>query len=106
MCPLRLSSPRQAGEYPRPTLTAGSGHAELSSRRKLAFSDYTQAVRNLAQIGYPADLVGALAELPGFRNVVIREYLTLDYDRVLAALQGGEQIRRFVRLVRDGELPD
>lgn len=80
--------------------------AELSSRHKLAFSDYTEAVRNLPRIGYPYDLVSVLAQLPGFRNVVIHEYLALDYDRVLAALQGWEQIRRFVRLVRERELPD
>lgn len=80
--------------------------AEISSRHKLAFSDYTQAVRNLAQVDYPPDLVTALARLPGFRNVLIHEYVELDYGRVLAALHGLEEVRRFVRLVAERELPD
>ncbi len=60
---------------------------ELSARRGLAFHDYTEAVRNLRQVGgFAGELVERLARLPGFRNVLMHEYVRLDYDRVLAAL--------------------
>jgi uncharacterized protein YutE (UPF0331/DUF86 family) len=51
---------------------------ELSVRRKLPFDDYTTAVRNLEQVGVPADLVDSLARLPGFRNVLLHDYVRLD----------------------------
>jgi len=57
---------------------------ELSARRGDQFQDYTQAIRNLARDpSFPSELIRQLERLPGFRNVVIHEYVALDMDRVV-----------------------
>lgn len=75
---------------------------ELSARRGDRFEDYTQAVRNLGRDGrFDADLVQALEPLPGFRNVLIHDYVGLDMDRVVEALRGLEPVERFFAVVHD-----
>src|SRR5438105_12339692 len=70
---------------------------ELSARRGDRFEDYTAAIRNLSRDSrFPPDLVSALEVLPGFRNVVIHEYVALDLDRVVAAIEALEPIDRFI----------
>ena len=55
---------------------------ELSSRRGDRFEDYTQAIRNLARDErFPSETVAALERLPGFRNVIVHEYVELDLER-------------------------
>jgi uncharacterized protein YutE (UPF0331/DUF86 family) len=49
--------------------------------------------------GSPEDLVRDLARLPGFRDVLIHEYVALDMARVVAALDGLAPIRRFLAIV-------
>lgn len=73
---------------------------ELSARRGERFEDYTEAIRNLAaDERFSADLVGRLERLPGFRNVLVHEYVALDMQRVIEALDGLEPIERFLRIV-------
>jgi uncharacterized protein YutE (UPF0331/DUF86 family) len=75
--------------------------AELAARRGDRFEDYTEAVRSLRRDDrFPADLVGQLERLPGFRNVLIHEYLEIDFHRVIEALDGLEPIQRFLEVVR------
>ena len=74
---------------------------ELSARRGDRFEDYTDAVRNLARDAhFPSDLVEELERLPGFRNILIHEYVALDLDRVIAALDRLDPIERFFEIVR------
>ena len=74
---------------------------ELSARRADRFEDYTEAVRNLSRDKrFPAELVQRLELLPGFRNVIVREYVGLDMDRVVAALRDLEPVERFAEIVR------
>lgn len=74
--------------------------SELSSRRGLAFQDYTEAVRNLAQIeGFDDPALRDLELLPGFRNVVVHAYVRLDLARVVEALDRLEPVRRFADAV-------
>ena len=40
---------------------------------------------------------------PGFRNIVIHEYVALDLDRVVAALGSLEPVHRFIEIVRQIE---
>ena len=69
---------------------------EISARRGDRFEDYTEAVRNLARDErFPADLVFALEPLPGFRNILIHDYVALDLDRVVEALDSLEPVERF-----------
>jgi uncharacterized protein YutE (UPF0331/DUF86 family) len=74
---------------------------ELSAQRGDAFQDYTQAIRNLTRDQrFSADLVRHLERLPGFRNVVVHEYVALDMQRVVEALDELEPIERFLQIVR------
>jgi uncharacterized protein YutE (UPF0331/DUF86 family) len=73
---------------------------EMSTRAGKPFADYTQAVRNLAGIpGLDRATVADLALLPGFRNVVIHEYVELDYERVYAALNRLEPVETLLTAV-------
>ncbi len=45
----------------------------------------------------------SLERLPGFRNVLVREYVALDLGRVVEALDELEPIERFARIVADIE---
>jgi uncharacterized protein YutE (UPF0331/DUF86 family) len=68
------------------------------------FEDYTEAVRNLSKDGrFPGDVVSVLERIPGFRNVVIHEYVALDLDRVVAALGELGPVERFLEIVRQIE---
>ena len=80
---------------------------ELSARRGDRFEDYTDAVRNLGRdVRFPADLVDQLAGVPGFRNVIIHEYVALDLDRVVDAIRRLDPIEQFIRIVSDIERTD
>ncbi len=73
---------------------------ELSARRGERFEDYTQAVRNLGRDErFDPDLVSALEPLPGFRNVLVHDYVGLDLDRVVEALHALDPVERFSDVV-------
>lgn len=73
---------------------------ELSARRGDPFEDYTQAVRNLSRDDrFPTDLVARLERIPGFRNVLVHEYVELDMRRVIEALDELDSIERFHSIV-------
>ena len=73
---------------------------ELSASRGDRFEDYTQAVRNLARDQrFAADLVRGLEPLPGFRNVLVHDYVGLDLDRVVDALDNLEPVERFYEVM-------
>ena len=74
---------------------------ELSSRNGLRFEDYTEAVRNLAALDeFPEELVRELSMLPGFRNVLVHEYVTLDLSRAVEALDRLEPVESFLEIVQ------
>jgi uncharacterized protein YutE (UPF0331/DUF86 family) len=74
---------------------------DLAARRGDRFEDYTEAVRSLARDGrFPPELVRMLERFPGFRNVVIHEYVALDLDRVIDALDDLAPVEQFLELVR------
>jgi uncharacterized protein YutE (UPF0331/DUF86 family) len=73
---------------------------ELSARRGDRFEDYAGAIRNLAKDDrFPAELVRDLERLPGFRNVLIHEYVALDLARAVEALYEIDPIERFLGIV-------
>ncbi len=73
---------------------------ELAARRGQRFADYTEAVRSLrAYDEFDDALIDRLARLPGFRNVLIHEYVALDLERVVEALNELEPVERFHRTV-------
>jgi uncharacterized protein YutE (UPF0331/DUF86 family) len=73
---------------------------ELAARRRERFEDYVGAVRTLANDRrFPADLVRQLERLPGFRNILVHEYVALDMQRVVEAMEQLEPIRTFLKIV-------
>lgn len=75
--------------------------SELSVRSGLRFQDHREAVRNLAVIpGFSAAMVEALEELPELRNAMIYEYMTLDYSRIIEALDHLGAVEELVEAVR------
>jgi uncharacterized protein YutE (UPF0331/DUF86 family) len=78
--------------------------SELSARRGLRFEDYTVAVRNLSTFTeIPVAVVRSLEKLPGFRNVVIHEYINLDLRRAIEALDQLGPIEEFLKIVQELE---
>lgn len=77
---------------------------ELSASRGERFGDYTEAIRSLSSDERFSDaLVRKLERLPGFRNVLVHEYVTLDLDRVIEALDELEPIEEFFEIVRSAQ---
>lgn len=73
---------------------------ELSARGGYRFEDYTTAVRNLGRMdGFSRELVEELSRLPGLRNILIHDYVGLDYDLVVGALDRLEPIEEFIDVV-------
>ena len=80
---------------------------ELSARKGLRFEDYTEAVRNLIAFDeFSDDLVRELERLPGFRNVLIHEYVALDLERAVEALDRLQPVESFLEIVRRIEVAD
>jgi uncharacterized protein YutE (UPF0331/DUF86 family) len=74
---------------------------ELSARRGERFEDYTEAVRMLSRDDrFPDEVVRELERLPGFRNVLIHEYVALDMTRVVEAMDKLEPVEKFLEIVR------
>lgn len=77
---------------------------ELAARRGDRFEDYTDAVRQLERdLRFPAGVVRELERLPGFRNILIHEYVALDLDRAVAALDRLDPIEQFLAIVTEIE---
>ena len=77
---------------------------ELSASRGERFGDYTEAIRSLCgDERFSEELVRKLERLPGFRNVMVHEYVTLDLDRVIEALDELEPVEEFFEIVRSSQ---
>jgi uncharacterized protein YutE (UPF0331/DUF86 family) len=74
---------------------------ELAARRGERFEDYAGAVRSLAaDPRFPSHIVRELERLPGFRNVLVHEYVALDMARVVEALDRLEPVEEFLEIAR------
>jgi uncharacterized protein YutE (UPF0331/DUF86 family) len=63
--------------------------------------DYYDAILSMGELGVlPADFARYLAPRAGFRNILVHEYLSLDWDEVYRALHRLEDLERFAELVR------
>jgi uncharacterized protein YutE (UPF0331/DUF86 family) len=69
-------------------------------RRKLSFSDYSEAIRNLAALEeVDGDLVDALALLPGFRNALLHPHVALEPEQVVEQLHSLKPVEELLVLV-------
>jgi uncharacterized protein YutE (UPF0331/DUF86 family) len=63
--------------------------------------DYYDAILRMGQLGVlPSEFARSLAPLAGFRNILVHEYLALDWDEVYRKLDQLEDLERFAGLVR------
>lgn len=77
---------------------------ELSARKRLSYADYTEAIRNLRfWEEFDDSLVRSLESLPGFRNVLLHEYVAFDLAQAVQALGNLEPVEHFLRIVTELE---
>jgi uncharacterized protein YutE (UPF0331/DUF86 family) len=63
--------------------------------------DYYESIVIMGEIGIlPLDFAHSLAPMAGFRNILIHEYVRLDWNRVYRYLQNLDDLRRFSELIR------
>jgi uncharacterized protein YutE (UPF0331/DUF86 family) len=63
--------------------------------------DYYDAILSMGELGVlPAEFARHLPPLAGFRNILVHEYVRLDWDQVVRALHRLEDLERFAALVR------
>jgi len=63
--------------------------------------DYHEAILRMGELGVlPPDFAEQLAPISGFRNILIHEYLALDWDEVYAKLANLDDLSRFAALIR------
>jgi uncharacterized protein YutE (UPF0331/DUF86 family) len=63
--------------------------------------DYQDAILSMGELGVlPPEFARHLAPLAGFRNILVHEYVRVDWDRVYRALHNLEDLERFAALVR------
>jgi uncharacterized protein YutE (UPF0331/DUF86 family) len=64
-------------------------------------TDYYDAILQMGELGVlPAEFARQLAPLAGFRNVLVHEYVRVDWGRVYDHLQHLEDLKRFADLIR------
>jgi uncharacterized protein YutE (UPF0331/DUF86 family) len=64
--------------------------------------DYYEAILQMGDLGVvPADFARRLAPIAGFRNILVHEYLAVNWDEVFDHLQDLEDLERFANSVRE-----
>ena len=64
--------------------------------------DYYEAILHLGELGVlPPDFATHLAPLAGFRNILVHEYLEVDWQEVYRNLQQISDLYKFAELVRE-----
>lgn len=77
---------------------------ELAARRGDRFETYGDAIRQLVRDPrFDSSTVAALERIPGFRNVLVHEYVALDMQRVIEALDALAPIESFAAAVESIE---
>jgi uncharacterized protein YutE (UPF0331/DUF86 family) len=63
--------------------------------------DYYDAILSMGELGVlPPEFARHLAPLAGFRNILVHEYLSVDWDEVYRVLHRLEDLDRFAELAR------
>ena len=64
--------------------------------------DYYEAILRLGELGVlPPAFARELSPLAGFRNVLVHEYIAIDWDEVYRNLQNFDDLARFSGLIRN-----
>lgn len=64
--------------------------------------DYYEAILIMGEMDIlPADFAQRLAPLAGFRNILVHEYLGVDWEHVFAHLHNLDDLLRFASIIRE-----
>jgi len=73
----------------------------ISIEEALKPSDYYESLLRLGELGVlPMEFAHRFASVAGLRNVLVHEYLAIDWGEVHASLQNLEDLRAFARSVQ------
>jgi uncharacterized protein YutE (UPF0331/DUF86 family) len=64
-------------------------------------ADYREAILRMGELGVlPADFAAQLAPIANFRNILVHDYIGINWDRVHANLQDLNDLDRFADYIR------
>lgn len=64
--------------------------------------NYYEAILRMGELGVlPPELADRLAPIAGFRNILVHEYLAIDWDEVYNNLASLDDLERFAELIRE-----
>ncbi len=76
-------------------------HRIISQENARKPTDYYDAILRMGELGVlPPAFARQLAPLAGFRNVLVHEYLALDWDHVYRHMEELGDLERFAQLIR------
>lgn len=76
-------------------------HRIIALEGALKPRDYHEAIVRMGELGVlPADFAEQLAPIAGFRNILIHDYLVVDWDEVYENLANLDDLYRFATLIR------
>ena len=77
-------------------------HRIIAIEQAVKPRDYYEAILQMGELGVmPVPFARQIAPIAGFRNILIHEYLSVDWDEVFDHLQHLDEIERFAGYVRD-----
>ncbi|HMN27454.1 MAG TPA: DUF86 domain-containing protein [Caldilineaceae bacterium] len=77
-------------------------HRIIALEQALKPSDYYEAILRMGELGVlPAEFARELAAIAGFRNILIHEYLSINWDIVYSNLQRLDNLERFAQLIQE-----
>lgn len=76
-------------------------HRIISLERARKPVDYYDAILRMGELGVlPSEFADRLAPLAGFRNILVHEYLLVEWDEVYRNLHQLDDLERFAELIR------
>lgn len=76
-------------------------HRIIAIEQALKPNDYYEAILRMGELGViPPDFAHQLAPIAGFRNILIHEYLNVDWNIVYSSLQDLDDLEQFASLVQ------
>jgi uncharacterized protein YutE (UPF0331/DUF86 family) len=73
----------------------------IAIEQALKPNDYYEAILRMGELGIlPPEFALRLAPIAGFRNILIHEYLTVDWSIVYSSLQDLDDLEQFSSLIQ------
>ncbi|MEJ2726872.1 MAG: DUF86 domain-containing protein [Deltaproteobacteria bacterium] len=77
-------------------------HRIIAIERAQKPRDYYEAIMRMGELGVlPSEFARKIAPIAGFRNILIHEYLGLDWNEVYSHLQRTDELLEFAEHVRE-----